>query len=806
MTFSRHSRDPPRVALVNSISSSIVLLRLLGSASVEGPEGPLAGRGVRGRRLALLAILATARGRPIGRDRLLAILWPETDTDRARPLLSDSLYLVRGGLGEDVIVTNGDEVRLNAERVTSDVETFERLIGEAQYERAIGEYGGPFLDGFHVSDAPEFERWVDGERSRLAARLADALGSLATARESEGDWPAAVEWLRRLATHDPCSGRIAIRLMRALHASGSRAAALQHARVHAALVREEFGVEPDAEVSAFVELLKSETAPAVASLARLSLAATPPPSSSSAPVPVTTAPAPGRTDTPGRWHATRARVTALVIGLAAVVTAVVLLESVDRERTSDSPPRPSALAPQRSIAVLPFANLGPPNETSYFSDGLTEEIIGLLGGVNGLHVAARTSSFAMRDAGLEARRLGDTLHVATLLEGSVRQEGDRILVTAQLINVADGYQLWSERYDRRVADVIALQNDIATSIVHALQLRLVSGDPETRTAHNPEAYDLYLRGVYARNKLTREGLSSAVDFFDRAIRLDSSYAPAYAGKATTVGPMVWHGHLPRAQGLPLMAAAARRAVELDEALPEAHIALGMTAFFFEWDWAGAERAFRRAMVLNPNEPHAHHFMANYLRATGRFDEAIAARRRAVELDPLSVRMGMVLGADYFVAGELDSAATYFRRASELEPRSPVVLGLGPGIHMGLGHVFELRGDSLAAITEYLRVDSLAGATPEELSRRHAAFASSGIRGYWRRRAEVMERDGASADPVHLAWMWARAGERERTIQNLTRAYREHSVALVYLGVMSDFDAVRGDPRVQEILASMGLRR
>lgn len=403
--------------------------------------------------------------------------------------------------------------------------------------------------------------------------------------------------------------------------------------------------------------------------------------------------------------------------------------------------------------------------------------------------------------------MGDTLRVATLLEGSVRREGDRIRVTTQLIDVANGYQLWSQEYDRRADEVIALQRDIATAIVRALQLQLAPPTPgrPAPAAPDAEAYDLYLRGTYARNKLTREELAKAVDYFDRAIRLDSTYAPAWAGKATALGPMVWHGHLPRAQGAPRMDAAARRAVELDETLPEAHIARGMYAFFFDWDWPAAEREFRRAIALNPNEALAHHFLANYLRAMGRLDDAIASRTRAVELDPLSVRLGQLLGADYFVAGKYDLAEKYFRQAIDLEPGSPVVLGLGPGIHMGLGHVYERQGKLEAAMQEYMRIDSLDGATTAELARRRQAFASSGIRGYWRRRAESMEEEaGLPPDPVRLAWMWARVGDTERTVQRLQRAYRERSLALVYLGVTPEFAAARADPRVRTILEAMRL--
>lgn len=823
MAFSRSSR----VALASSDFHATVSLTLLGNASVEGPAGLVTGRGARGPRLALLAVLASARGRPVTRDKLVGLLWPDASDERARPLLSDALYLVRGALGEEAILTTGDELWLNRERVQSDVEQFGQLFADKAYDEAVALYAGPFLDGFHLADASEFSHWLDGERARLAVCYAESLAAIAAVHELERDWSAAVIWLRRLAAQEPYSAHIAMRLMRALHESGNRAAALQHARVHGMLIHEEFGTAPDPAVEALVASLRADPVPyALPEVPSQPTAHEPVVESTTSPTIQVAAPAenardPREAGDSGDWrdardaddaHAPRFRsfdrqLVATLLGLLIVAGAALGYRHGDGPDALAAaiPDRASAHAPTRSIAVLPFDDLGADHAETWFSDGLTEEIIGLLGRVDGLSVAARSSSFALRNTHLEARSLGDTLRVATLLEGSVRRAGDRIRVTARLIDVASGYQLWSRSYDRRPAEIIPLQNEIAGAIVDALQLRLgsaVANVPST-VSPNSAVHDLYLRGIFARNKFTRDGLLQALAYFDRAIALDSTYAPAHAARATTIGPLVWYGHLSYAIGAPMMHSAVRRALVLDEHSSEAHVALGMAAVYFDWQAEVGAREFRRAIELNPNDAQAHHFLANVLKSQGRFAEMIASRLRALELDPLSVRTGMLLGADYLIAGRYDRAAEEFRRASELDSGAPSVLGGGPGIPIGLGQVYELENLPGRAIAEYLRIDSIGGVSPAMVAELRAAYTIAGLRGYWRVRATQMEQNPqVRGDPFHLAWMWQRAGDTERAVLSIERAYREHNLGLIFLGVLPELAVTRQDPRVKAILEKM----
>jgi TolB-like protein/Tfp pilus assembly protein PilF len=477
--------------------------------------------------------------------------------------------------------------------------------------------------------------------------------------------------------------------------------------------------------------------------------------------------------------------------------------AVYRPDAPEPTPAPPPVARQ-SIAVLPFENLSPDRERDYFSAGLTEELTGTLSRIRGLRVAARGSSFAVAAGRLDVRTIGDTLGVATVLEGSVRQEGRRLRVGARLIDAATGFQIWSQVYDRELEDVFAVQDEIARAIVGALEIELGGARVEARRTPSLEAHDLYLRGVYVRNQLTQEGLTRAVDFFDRAIQLDSSYALAYAGKATALGPMIWYGYLPREQGLPDMREAASRSLALDSTLGEAHAAQALIEFYFDWNWPAAEREFRRAIELNPSDPHAHHMFANYLTAMGRFEEGIAERQRALELDPLSIRSGTLLGRDYFTAGQYARAVQQLRLMAEMDSTSPLALGVGQEGSFGLGDVYERLGRHDEAVAEYLKIARLEGIPVEARERLEQAYAEGGLSAFWRERLNVELSAMGPRHPLRIASLWARIGDPERTADWLEQAWRERSMALVFLNVLPLYDEVRSHPRIAELIRRMRL--
>ncbi|MGH7638333.1 MAG: BTAD domain-containing putative transcriptional regulator, partial [Gemmatimonadaceae bacterium] len=625
----------------------------------------------------------------------------------------------------------------------------------------------------------EFERWLDGERARLAERYATTLATLAEQSEEQGDPAGAAGWWRRLAAHDPYSARVTLRLMRAMEAAGDRAGALQHARAHAAILREEFDAEPEPDVAAFAERLRVEPPGG--------LAAELPSLRKQIHGPASPIPASRR-----RYAITAAAMLLLV--------AVVGLRGMRGDGADSS-------SSARSVGVLAFVNMSADPEHVYFSDGLSEQIIAELSRIEGLRVAARTSSFALRESELDVRTIGDTLDVAAVLEGSVRRTGSRLRVTAQLIDANTGYHIWSEDYDRELSDVFAVQEEIARAIAGALELRLAgrSATPDARHRPGLEAYDLYLRGLYLRNTLSADGLAQAAAYFDRAIRMEPRFALAYAAKSSVIAPQIYFGYVERQRGLEELRALTSRALELDSTLGEAHASLGVQRLFFEWDWSGAEKALRRAVELNPSDPHAYHHLANYLNVMDRASEAVAARERSAEIDPLNARTRITLANDYGRVGNDARAMSEYRRAAEMDPMNPLLLGVGPGLPVGPARQFAHQGRFSEAIDEYLRLANLRGATRQEVQSLRRAFETSGMSGFWREwMAMDLRLSGGTINPMRMAALLTLVGDTLRAFEWLDRAFQERDAGLVYLPIESSFESLRTHPRVARILKEMSL--
>jgi TolB-like protein/DNA-binding SARP family transcriptional activator/Tfp pilus assembly protein PilF len=781
----------------------VLVLKQLGNASLTRSGTPVNGRAAQGRRLALLAILASARGRPTTRDKIIALLWPESSTARARHQLSDTLYILRAGLGDDVILASGDELTLNADTVISDVVQFDRLIDDDDLEQAVEIYDGPLLDGFHLGDAPEFERWLDAERTRISQRYAAALEALASRSEGDGDFTTAVKRWRRLAAHDPFSGRIALGLMRALEAAGDRAGALKHARVHAELLVQEFETEPDTDVVAFAERLRlsppSRPAPEPAPPARAvaTIQAVEKVQEEVEPLQPASGNAAGTTGQRSRRQRTRVY-SALAAALAAlmIVVGTVYARSALRPRTRTT---------EHALAVLPFVNMSADGGSDYFSDGLSEQIISVLSRIPGLRVAARTSSFAMRDAKLDIRAIAATLNVDAVLEGSVRKNGSRLRVTAQLIDATTGYHIWSSDYDREMLEILAVQDEIARDIARALELRIPvrAAESDSRRLPDLQAYDLYLRALYLRDTFTPDALRQAREYLDRAIELDPTFAGAYALKATVLGPAMYFRYVPLQGNVEEARTAIERALELDPRLGEAFGALGMLKLFFDWDFDGAQRAMLRAVELNPSDHHAWHMLGNYYRATGRPEDAVTARAHAVAVDPLNARMGLMLAADYTVAGRFQEALAQYSRSLKLDPAHPLALGLGPNLPAGPSWVYLQQGRDAEVVDEYVRIATMRGASPSELEALRSAYQSAGMASFWRSWLSFdLRHAGSDPDPVRVATFHALAGDPLQAVEWLERAHAERNPALIFVYADPTFAALRDHPRFRRILQQM----
>ena len=464
----------------------------------------------------------------------------------------------------------------------------------------------------------------------------------------------------------------------------------------------------------------------------------------------------------------------------------------------------AAVAAPTSIAVLPFVNMSADPEDEYFSDGMSEEIINSLAQLKGLRVAARTSAFAYKGKTASPTEVGRALGVETVLEGSVRRSGKRLRITAQLINVADGYHLWSERYDREVEDVFSIQDEIATAIVTTLKGHLAAGDTPPvarRYTENLQAYELYLKGRYVEKTRKRTGLAKGIEYFEQAIEVDPHYALAYTGVADSYSLLAWYRFLPPREAFPRSRVATMKALELDEMLPEAHTSHGVVQFYYDWDWHGAERALTHALSLNPEDPVALHSYSEYLAAQYRLEESLDAIQEANRIDPLSLTVNAGLGWVLFFSRAYDRAIEQFEKTLELDPEYVY-------LNWFVGQAYLKAGRLEDAVTAFRRGRAVSGGHPGMTAYLGYALAQAGETEEAKElRQELHERARESYVPAdYLAVAQMGLGRTEEAFSWLEKACDERALHLVFLGVDPVFDDLRGDERFNRVLGKIGLDR
>jgi serine/threonine-protein kinase len=457
---------------------------------------------------------------------------------------------------------------------------------------------------------------------------------------------------------------------------------------------------------------------------------------------------------------------------------------------------------EHSIAVLPFANLSADPDNEYFSDGVTEEIINALSRIAGLHVAARTSSFTFKDKPAEMSEVGSALNVATVLEGSVRKAGNRIRITTQLVSAKDGYHLWSDRFDREMDDVFAVQDEIARAIVGTLKVKLLGerDEPLVREAtRNVEAYTDYLKGRYYWNKRTPTTLLKGIDYFYRAVAEDPEFALAYTGLADSHNILGFYDFVAPKEAFPQAKEAALRALEMDEGLAEAHAALAYELLYHDWDFVAAEREMLRAMELNPSYAIAPHYYGNYLVAMGRFAEAHEAFERARRLDPLSLIISAASGWTEYHARRFGDAEEMLRGTIDLDANFMLA-------HLWLSFALSRMDRAEESVREAERACALSDEAPLALWALGHAHALGGERA---RAVEVLERMERKAgeryvSPYYLAGIHAALDDRAEALRWLERAFEDRSHSLVFLRVDPTMDRLRGEPRFGRLVERVGL--
>jgi TolB-like protein/DNA-binding SARP family transcriptional activator/Flp pilus assembly protein TadD len=731
------------------------------------------------KRFAVLAYLAVeARESPVSRDKVATLFWPELDQQRARQSLRQSLHVIRGELGDDVITGVGAElVALNAELIGSDVAEFSEAIKAADDARALEAYRGHLLDGFFVSDSPDFENWVSQARGDLRSKAVGAAKRLVSAAVAGGDSDAAIRRLtQQLAIGDLDEPPLR-QLMTLLRKQGNPAAAVSAFDAYAERMHRELEVEPSEETAKLAAEIRAE------------IAASGPP--------------PGRAPssyTPG-LSLPSAGDNRVFKPLLAIVATTLLLAAIGgvwwRGRLAAAADAGGA----PSVAVLPFLDLSPARDQQYLTDGLTEELITALSQVRGLRVTARTSSFAYRNAQADVPRIGRELRVTSVLEGSVRREGENLRVTAQLIDTRTGFHLWADNFDRKAVDLIKLQDEIAAAIARALRVQLVgptiaaaSGDAPARAA----AHEAYLRGRFFWNQRNPDGIRTAIDLFRQAVQRDSSFAPAWAGLASAYQLAPNFTVLSPDSAFPRAIGAVQRALALDPDLAEAHASLGFIKLQWLQDQDGAEKDLRKATELAPGYATAWQWLRLYFVGVGKLDSALASAKRARELDPASLSIVASVGDVFYYMRQFDSAAVQYGEVLKLDPEFDRVLA-------SMSRLESVRGRHADAIGLAERAIAKPPRNARYVGNLALIYGRAGRSADARRILDTLRAMSKRSYVPPYAMILAHAGigSADSTIYWIERAVSEKDAFAIELWPYPEFDSIAKDPRYVQLSKRAG---
>jgi len=663
----------------------MVELRTFGGLSLQANGAACIGAAAQRKTLALLALLAQ-HPRGLSRDKLIAYLWPETDAEHGRSLLRQACYALRRDLNEDKLLLGSTELRLNPAVLTSDVQAFDDALQRGELARAVDGYRGPFLDGFYLSEAPEFERWVDAERAQLAKQFSDALATLAKEAAARGDHRGATDWWRRLTALDPLSSHAALGLMTALVAAGESAEAIKHARAHEAFLQQEMGTAPHGAVLALVKQLCEEAERgASASGAEQQRRRR----QSTTDFLLAALPAALRREL---RRTTTLSTVAAALAIVLVVGAVGI--GVSGRHVTTSEPEPLPVADRKMLAVLPLENQGAPGD-EYFADGLSEAITARLGSVRGLGVIGWRSSRQYKGTRKRPQEIGRELGAQYLLEGTVRWEKPQhgpsaVRVSPALIRVSDGAQVWASQYDTVLAGVFAVEADLATRVTGALDIALADAERrvlEARPTASLQAYDAYLRGREVTERdWDAADLRTAARMFEQAVALDSSFALAHAWLSATYVTMYWNYVDRSPEQLTRAKAEADRAQRLNPDSYEAHGAMGFYYYHAVQDYTRALAEYAHARRRRPNDPWPAAIISGIKQDQGNWSEALAYGREAVSLDPLNAAFVAGMGSQYTELRQYAAADSYYARALALDPAS-----VSARLTRALGHL-NLTGD------------------------------------------------------------------------------------------------------------------
>jgi TolB-like protein/DNA-binding SARP family transcriptional activator/tetratricopeptide (TPR) repeat protein len=623
----------------------MIRFRMLGGLSLTAADG----REVRSllaqpRRLALLAYLAAGTPRDFQRrDSLVALFWPEVDQKHARAALREALHVLRGAVGQGIVTRRGDEeIGLDFGLFWNDVAAFDRAVAAAEWGEALELYRGDLLEGFFISEAPEFERWLETDRARLKDAACRSAHALIERSEASGDFAAAASWARRAAGLTPFDEKLVRHWISLLDRLGDRARAVQVYDEFASRLAQEYEMQPATESQALIAAVRSrEAAPS------LRAPAAPP---SPAPPTSLTGLSPPTRRRPSVWW------SAPVV--AALATILLLANPGDWEGRTR---RGARIAGIRSLAVRPLADLSRDTLHSWFADGMTEAMITDLGRISAL----RVTSLQLKDTA-SFRNIVRELHVDAVVEGGVQRSGDRVRVDVRLIDALSGYQLWADRFEASDRDRFALEDRVRRGIMAALKVPVTASEQrslDTPPTSAPEAYDLYLRGRLGVRKVTPAHLTSAIALLEKAVALDPGFAAAYAELAHAYGQRVFALTPNDTASWERALVAGEKALRLRPDLAEAHYARAYLLWgpAYRFPHVLAIQEYRRALALNPSLEDAHHQLGVIYNHIGFLDDAIAEFQRALVLDPTDLLAEERIGVALVHQGKYQDALRVLRQ-------------------------------------------------------------------------------------------------------------------------------------------------
>lgn len=455
-----------------------------------------------------------------------------------------------------------------------------------------------------------------------------------------------------------------------------------------------------------------------------------------------------------------------------------------------------------SLVVLPLENLSGDKEQDYFADGMTDDLIANLAKIRSLRVVSRSTAMAYKGTHKPLPQIASELNVDAVVEGTVMRVGNRVRITAELVQVSTDQHLWADTYESTIGDVLALQNRVSSAIVDEIRINLTKEDKERlaqKPSVSPEAYEDYLKGRYYWNKRSAEGFEKAIGHFENATRRDPQYALAYAGLADCYGIIgaTIYGSVPAADAAPKAKAAAIRALEIDPSLAEAETSLATAKFNYDWDWAGAEAGFKKAIAMDPRYPTAYQRYSLYLSAMGRPNESFAQIQKARDLDPLSMSINVSLGWRLYLAREYDRSIAQLRDTLELDPNYKWA-------RVNLGQAYEQKGEFNLAVQEFQRALEISPSSPLGLSALAHAYGLSGnpaeANKLLARLQSLSKKQYVS--PYYIALVYLGLGRSELTMDWLEKAYTDRSNGLVFLKVEPELDPLRSNPRFLALQAKL----